>query len=43
MQISISSTTKEHYENNSEKSPPLTGCREKDWLEHEEESVLGMY
>lgn len=30
MQISIFSTTKEHYENNSESSPPLTGCREKE-------------
>lgn len=30
MQIAISSTTEEHYENNSESSPPLTGYREKD-------------
>lgn len=39
MQIAISTTTEEHYENNSESSPPLTGYREKDWLEHEQESA----
>lgn len=39
MAIAISSSTEEHYENNSESSSPLRGYREKDWLEHEEESA----
>lgn len=39
MQIAITNITEEHYENNSESSPPLTRYREKDWIEYEEVSL----